>query len=258
MKQKLFFCHRHDESELAAYLKERLNLIFGDSINFVSASEKSPFIGEDRWLNKLDMAIKDSSLVLALCDRNTAASAWVNFNAGSAWMAGKRLVLLRHGGMQAHQLHQPLASFQSYDITNPNDFKNLVKLLSFTTCLSAQDFDAVRIVASLPTAKAGGREEAPLTAAAPAEVAASEKASDLQYLNALRADYEFDKKSGIHRHNTTSLCVCTTCLLEGMESPLTEYEVGWQCNRKGCEKFYSNPDYPSLATSDLDYDPFSR
>jgi len=74
-------------------------------------------------------------------------------------------------------------------------------------------------------------------------------------INSLRSNYKFEKRTGIHRHMMSDEPVCTSCLLEGVESPLTESEEGWQCHRRECNKFYSNPDFYPPGTADMDYDP---
>ena len=67
-------------------------------------------------------------------------------------------------------------------------------------------------------------------------------------ISALRSNYKFDKRTGIHKHLMTGEPFCTACLLQGIESPLTESDEGWQCNNRGCDKFYLNPNYNPPGT----------
>lgn len=76
--------------------------------------------------------------------------------------------------------------------------------------------------------------------------------TDIHDVRSLRSNYRFEKRAGIHRHMMTDEPVCTSCLLEGAESPLTELEAGWQCHRRGCNKFYSNPDFYPPGTEGMD------
>jgi nucleoside phosphorylase len=70
-----------------------------------------------------------------------------------------------------------------------------------------------------------------------------------------QSDYEFDKRTGIHRHKVTRNGICTSCLLQGRVSPLSESPAGWKCHFRNCDKFYPNPDFnPPL---DEHYDPLT-
>jgi len=58
-----------------------------------------------------------------------------------------------------------------------------------------------------------------------------------------RRQYRFDKRLGIYFHKKTNDPFCTSCLAADIESPLKETKSGWHCQRKECDKWYSNPDY---------------
>jgi hypothetical protein len=55
--------------------------------------------------------------------------------------------------------------------------------------------------------------------------------------------YRFDKHLGISFHKKTGEPFCPTCLLSNVVSPLMEFESGWRCQRKECNKPFSNPNY---------------
>jgi hypothetical protein len=59
-----------------------------------------------------------------------------------------------------------------------------------------------------------------------------------------RSGFEFISRLGVYRHKKTGVYYCTSCLKkDNLISPLREYQAGWQCQVKSCEKFYTNPDY---------------
>ena len=66
----------------------------------------------------------------------------------------------------------------------------------------------------------------------------------------LQDKYIFIKELGIYKSKESGHYFCTSCLIKNIESPLTEKENGWQCEVKGCDKFYSNPSYKSDSSDE--------
>ena len=66
----------------------------------------------------------------------------------------------------------------------------------------------------------------------------------------LKDKYTFIKELGIYKSKEAGHYFCTSCLMKNIESPLTEKENGWQCEVKGCDKFYSNPSYKSDSSDE--------
>jgi hypothetical protein len=71
----------------------------------------------------------------------------------------------------------------------------------------------------------------------------------------LKDKYTFIKELGIYKSKESGHYFCTSCLMKNIESPLTERQSGWQCELKGCDKFYSNPSY-NYPQQQTDYDPY--
>ena len=261
LKPIVFISHVHRESELAIWIKETIGSILLSGLRFFVSSDRSAIVGGDKWLEKIESALKEASIVLVLCSKHSILRPWINFEAGGAWMANKRVIPICHGGLVPSNLPQPLASLQAYVLSNAEDFKDLVELLARAADLRAPEFDPHELIKSLPAVSptfdhdiiskiSDDTKEKP--ASAPPE------GIDIFDIRALRSNYKFDKRTGIHRHNLTDEPVCTSCLLQGIESPLTESEEGWSCNNRGCDKFYINPNFNPPGTADMDYDLFDR
>jgi hypothetical protein len=58
-------------------------------------------------------------------------------------------------------------------------------------------------------------------------------------------DCTFDRRLGVYRHKTSPEFFCASCTPNNVESPLKAYPHGWQCQRKGCDKWHDNPDNPT-------------
>lgn len=59
----------------------------------------------------------------------------------------------------------------------------------------------------------------------------------------LQEKYEFVKKFGIYKSKESGRYFCAVCLMNNIESPLTEKLSGWQCKSEDCGQFYVKPGY---------------
>jgi len=70
----------------------------------------------------------------------------------------------------------------------------------------------------------------------------------------LKDQYTFIKALGIYKSKESGHYFCTSCLMNNIESPLTDKQNGWRCELRGCGKFYSNPSYQ--PPPEEKYDPY--
>jgi hypothetical protein len=96
MTMSVFISHVASESEIAVWIKREFGGLLGGAVKFFVSSDGSDIVGGDRWLSKIEAALKESQAVLVLCSEESVRRPWVNFEAGGAWMAGKRVVPLCH------------------------------------------------------------------------------------------------------------------------------------------------------------------
>lgn len=150
MKPTVFISHIHSEANIAIWLKETISKALLGGINFFVSSDRVAIVGGDRWLNKIEEALKEAPIVLVLCSEQSIYRPWINFEAGGAWIAGKRVVPICHAGMLPSDLPEPIKSLQAYSLTNPIDLKDLTKLLAELAGLDAPDIDAENIIKSIP------------------------------------------------------------------------------------------------------------
>lgn len=150
MKPIVFISHIHSESKLAVWLEEKISDLLLGAINFFVSSDKTSIVGGDKWLLKIEEALKNASVVLVICSKESVVRPWINFEAGGAWIAGKRVVPICHSGMSPQNLPEPMKSLQSYELTNEEHFRELVSQLSKEAGLREPKFDAVEILKSIP------------------------------------------------------------------------------------------------------------
>lgn len=64
LKPIVFISHVRSESELAIWIKETIGSILLGGLSFFVSSDRSAIVGGDRWLDKIESALKESSIVL--------------------------------------------------------------------------------------------------------------------------------------------------------------------------------------------------
>jgi hypothetical protein len=256
MTTSVFISHVASESEVAVWIKKEIGGLLRGAIAFFVSSDGEQIIGGDKWLDKILAALNESSTVLVLCSEKSVHRPWVNFEAGGAWMAGKRVVPLCHGSMNPGKLPQPLASLQAYSLYNRKDLRHLVSLLAESAGVESPQYDADALIRTLPplTQDSTNANSLPSSKAKRSRTRRNTGGAPDQRVNL--SDYEHDKRSGIYRHKMTREAVCKNCLLlHARVSPLSESPAGWRCDMKDCGKFYSNPDFN--PPPDEPYDPMT-
>ena len=150
MKPTIFVSHINDEAEVAIWIKKSISKLLLGGVQFFVSSDRTAIIGGDRWLNKMEEALRDAPIVLVLCSSRSVQRPWVNFEAGGAWIAGKRVVPICHAGMRPPDLPEPLKSLQAYNLLQEQDFQDLVALLASEAGLEKPDFDPTSILSQIP------------------------------------------------------------------------------------------------------------
>ncbi len=158
MKPIVFISHVHSEANVAIWLKESISELLLGAIEFFVSSDRSSIIGGDKWLSKIEGNLKTSSVSLVLCSKQSVHRPWINFEAGGAWMAGKRVVPVCHAGMSPRELPEPLRSLQAYELSNPGDLQDLVGLLAREAGLRVPSFDPKKLADSLPPVETEEKE----------------------------------------------------------------------------------------------------
>jgi TIR domain len=92
LKPTIFVSHINDEAEVAIWIKKSISELLLGGVQFFVSSDGTAIIGGDRWLTKIEEGLRDARVVLVLCSSRSVLRPWVNFEAGGAWIAGKRVV----------------------------------------------------------------------------------------------------------------------------------------------------------------------
>jgi TIR domain-containing protein len=111
-----FISHVTEESQVASKLSAFLKKDFLGTLKiFVSAETESIGAGDD-WLAAIEAALTESAMLLVLCSPSSIDRPWINFEAGAAWMLGKPVIPLCHGGLTPDHLPLPLSLRQGLSL----------------------------------------------------------------------------------------------------------------------------------------------
>ncbi|MDA8133199.1 MAG: toll/interleukin-1 receptor domain-containing protein [Desulfobacteraceae bacterium] len=165
MKPLIFVSHINEEADVAKWLSDSISQLLLGGVQFFVSSDGTAIVGGDPWLSKIEQGLRDASIVLVLCSSCSVQRPWVNFEAGGAWIAGKRVVPICHAGMHPAGLPEPLRTLQAYDLLKRKDIEALVGLLASEAGLKTPKFDSGELLANIPDSSTMAEPENKMTAA---------------------------------------------------------------------------------------------
>ena len=142
-----FLSHISDEALEARALKKSLEeALLGFKV-FVSAVDIQ--LG-DAWLKEIENALEGSTILLSLCSPSSVRRPWLNFESGSGWSKGVKLVPISYKRLRKDKLPAPLHIFQAVELTDLVSYRKLVdKLASELSIRTSEQFDLSKMLAGL-------------------------------------------------------------------------------------------------------------
>jgi len=70
----------------------------------------------DKWLQKIETAIKEANLLLIICSPSSLTLPWINFEAGCGWMKGIEMIPICHSEQRKDRLPFPFSELQSLQL----------------------------------------------------------------------------------------------------------------------------------------------
>src|ERR1041384_5568943 len=112
---RIFISFIHEEQKIAELVQELIQAgLEGKAEPFLASGEDIQ-LGEN-WLARLKAELTTAEVVLLLLSPAALERSWVNFEAGAAWLAGKKLIPLCYGGLQKGELPRPYADLQVLEL----------------------------------------------------------------------------------------------------------------------------------------------
>jgi hypothetical protein len=113
----VFISHVGAEREVALALQVALRSAIPGIEVFVSSDPDSIRAG-DRWLDEITTALQTCIVQIVIASPASVGRAWINFEAGAAWLRGIRIIPVCHSGMSPGTLPVPLGLSQGGLLTD--------------------------------------------------------------------------------------------------------------------------------------------
>lgn len=144
---RIFISHISEEALEATALKKGIKSALPDIEVFVSSVDIE--LG-DPWLTKILKELEEVKVILALCSPASVRNPWINFEIGSAYAKGARVVPVCYKGLNTDQLPDPLAIFQTFELKKATSFRNMVDWLStYVGVKVAENFNPLDVMNAL-------------------------------------------------------------------------------------------------------------
>lgn len=113
---KVFISHITEEACVALVLKEYIEARFLDQISVFASSNVYDLTPGDKWLRKIETAIKEADLMLIIYSPASLTRPWINFEAGCGWIKEIEMIPICHSGQHKDQLPFPFSGLQSLQL----------------------------------------------------------------------------------------------------------------------------------------------
>jgi hypothetical protein len=105
---RLFVSFVREDEKLASAVQGLLQTELNLSEEVFLSSDKSQIYAGDLWLQKIKEALSAAELVILMLSQRSVARPWVNFEAGAARLADKKVIPVCYGNLSKDALpHLP-------------------------------------------------------------------------------------------------------------------------------------------------------
>jgi hypothetical protein len=111
---RIFISHVHEDELVAKGTQRVITHAVGVSA-FLSSDRYQVFAG-DVWLEKIMRSLSKAEVVVLMLSARSVSRAWVNFEAGAAWLAKKPIIPCCYGTMRKDRLPHPYSGIQALNL----------------------------------------------------------------------------------------------------------------------------------------------
>jgi hypothetical protein len=108
----IFISFVHEDAAVASAVQQFVRESYESQKVFLSADEWQVFAGDD-WLQRIREELEPAKIVLLLLSERSVSRPWVNFEAGGAWLTGKKIIPVCVGKLDKGGLPKPYSSWQA-------------------------------------------------------------------------------------------------------------------------------------------------
>jgi hypothetical protein len=144
-KPTVFISHIHNDETIANAIEVELRGALLGAVNIFNSSNRRSLEPGDPFRDKIIETLKSSECTLVVASPDSVSSPWVNFEAGGAWVSGRRVVPCCVKGMKPTSLPVPLSHLQGISLDSDD---GLVALLKHVAQLAGLDYPSAYDVAA--------------------------------------------------------------------------------------------------------------
>ncbi len=148
-KPVVFVSHVEEDAEVASKVKKWLEDNLLDGVEVFVSSDKGLEPG-DKWEERIIDKLQNCRIALVLCTQMSVRQPWINFEAGGAWVKGARVIPLCYHSQRKSTLPRPLSSLQALDLSEPDDIRELLRIIAKEAGLRAPDVNPNALIERLP------------------------------------------------------------------------------------------------------------
>ena len=113
---RIFLSFVHEDQAVAEAVQGVIKA-FLDVDAFLSTDQSQVFAG-DIWLEKIRQSLEDAEIVILMLSARSVRRAWVNFEAGAAWLTKKQIIPCCYGSMSKERLPHPYSAIQALNLSD--------------------------------------------------------------------------------------------------------------------------------------------
>jgi hypothetical protein len=113
---RVFISFVHEDKDVAEGVQRMLGDVLKLEREVFLSADQTQLLAGDVWLDKIRAALDSCEILLVLLSERSINRAWVNFEAGAAWLARKPVIPICIGRMSKEFLPQPYAGIQAVDL----------------------------------------------------------------------------------------------------------------------------------------------
>lgn len=91
-------------------------------------TDQSQVLAGDDWLKRIRDEINSADVIVPMMSKRSIKMPWVNFEAGAAWILGKRIISACFGNQRKGELPKPYSNWQAVQL--PDDEQYLVNSIA--------------------------------------------------------------------------------------------------------------------------------
>jgi hypothetical protein len=138
---RLFESFVHEDEKVAAAVQDLLQTELDLREDVFLSSDTSQIFAGDPWLPKIKEALSAATIVILMLSRRSVARPWVNFEAGAAWLADKKIIPVCYDNLSNDALPHPYSAIQAVNLQSKPFY--LVRSVNHQLNLGPMSPDAV-------------------------------------------------------------------------------------------------------------------